>query len=156
MLHLTYVFGVRQVFTFMHMGGAQEKLELKMIGDVDAGAFTTFDADKAKCFNKADREKLLAVVEAAFGDIERFNQAVRKMLINAVHAKLEKEVSTLGMDVKAANWMIACMRLSRAGGSRMLPTGIAQKVEGVAKDSRTNLVTHIGPPNDDGMFIEDP
>lgn len=93
----------------MHMGGAQEKLELKMIGDVDAGAFTTFDADKAKCFNKADREKLLAVVEAAFGDIERFNQAVRKMLINAVHAKLEKEVSTLGMDVKAANWMIACM-----------------------------------------------
>ena len=169
MLHLTYVFGVRQVFTFMHMGGAQEKLELKMIGHIDDRAFTTFDADKAKCYDPGDRQKLLAVIEAAFGDIERFNQAVRKLLINAVHAKLEREVSTfekevskLGVDVKSAHSMIAWMRLSRAGGSRMPPTGIARTVEGRdgvanAKDSRTgsNLVTHIGPPND-GMFIEDP
>ena len=42
-----------------------------------AKEFKNFNAAKAQCFKVEDREKLLAVIEAAFGDFKEFNQCVR-------------------------------------------------------------------------------
>ena len=39
--------------------------------------FASFDAAKAECFKEEDRERLLAVVEAGFGNFEGFNTRVR-------------------------------------------------------------------------------
>ena len=36
-----------------------------------------FDAAEAQCFKQEDREKLLAVIEAGFGDFQEFNLDVR-------------------------------------------------------------------------------
>ena len=42
--------------------------------------FATFDAGKARCFLASDREHLLAVIEAGFGDFFDFNRAARNIL----------------------------------------------------------------------------
>ena len=39
--------------------------------------FAAFDAAKARCFLNKDRQRLLAVVEAGFGDFKDFNTRVR-------------------------------------------------------------------------------
>ena len=76
-----------EIFTFMRMGGAMERIELRLIanpGQDQAAAkkeltaqLATFNAAEAQCFKQEDRQKLLAVIEAGFGDFQDFNQAVR-------------------------------------------------------------------------------
>mgnify|MGYP007129134682 CR=1 FL=1 len=41
--------------------------------------FENFDAAKAECFLPKDRERLLAVIEAGFGDVREFNKIVRRI-----------------------------------------------------------------------------
>ena len=45
-----------------------------------ANSLTTFDAGKAQCFLPSDRQRLLAVIEAGFGDFRPFNLIVRSLL----------------------------------------------------------------------------
>ena len=71
----------------MRMGGAIARIEMKMIAHLDADKeeargrlaqqFERFDAAKAQCFKQEDRQRLLAVIEAAFGDFRQFNRLVR-------------------------------------------------------------------------------
>ena len=74
----------------MRMGGTRERIEVKTITHKDhtnpAAAkkelkkqFATFDAAKAECFLPKDKHRLLAVVEAGFGDFKVFNQRVRSI-----------------------------------------------------------------------------
>lgn len=39
----------------------------------------TFNAAKAECFKQEDRQKLLAVIEAGFGNFDEFNTGVREI-----------------------------------------------------------------------------
>ena len=79
-----------EIFTFMRMGGTRERIEVKMLMQKDhmdpAAAkkvlmrqFATFDAAKAECFLPKDKHRLLAIVEAGFGDFKVFNQLVRSI-----------------------------------------------------------------------------
>ena len=71
------------------MGGLEERIEVYMIaqwGQDPAQAreelmatFASFDAQKAQCFLQQDRERLLAVIEAGFGDFKEFNKLVRRI-----------------------------------------------------------------------------
>ena len=81
---------VMEIFTFLRMGGTRERIEVKMITHKDhthpAAAkkelkkqFATFDAAKAECFLPKDKHRLLAGVEAVFGDCKVFNQRVRSV-----------------------------------------------------------------------------
>ena len=64
------------------MGGAQDRVEIYLIAHPDDDQaeargllmeeFATFDAGKARCFLPSDREHLLAVIEAGFGDFDTF------------------------------------------------------------------------------------
>ena len=67
--------------TFKRMGGTADRIELEMIAD--RGKMTeqirSFDAAKAQCFKQEDRQKLLAVIEAGFGDFDVFNKAARQI-----------------------------------------------------------------------------
>ena len=53
-----------------HTHPAAAKRELKK-------QFATFDAAKAECFLPKDKHRLLAVVEAGFGDFQAFNTKMR-------------------------------------------------------------------------------
>ena len=76
-----------EIFTFMRMGGTRERIEVNMIMHKDKDPaeakkelkkqFATFDAAKAECFLPKDKHRLLAIVEAGFGDFEEFNKLMR-------------------------------------------------------------------------------
>ena len=84
-----------EIFTFLRMGGAKERIEIHLIANPDqnqaaakrelAAQLATFNAAKAECFKKEDRQKLLAVIEAGFGDFQDFNQDVRTVFLRGLH-----------------------------------------------------------------------
>ena len=76
-----------EIFTFMRMGSAMARIDVELVtnpGQDEAEAreelmaqLATFDAAEAQCFKPEDRQKLLAVIEAGFGNFEDFNKDVR-------------------------------------------------------------------------------
>ena len=80
------------------MGGDQGRVEIHLIAHPDDNQtearrqlteqFATFDAAKAQCFLAKDREHLLAVIEASFGDFYDFNRLARNLLTSRVRNAL--------------------------------------------------------------------
>ena len=85
---------VMEIFTFLFMGGKLERIEIHALSASDDAPtspadgrrsslsslkqqFATFDAAKAQCFLPQDKHRLLAVVEAGYGDFQQFNTCVR-------------------------------------------------------------------------------
>ena len=83
------------------MGGDQGRVEIHLIANPDddqtearrllTGQFATFDAGKARCFLASDREHLLAVIEAGFGDFDDFNRVARSLLASRLHEELSAD-----------------------------------------------------------------
>ena len=96
-----------ELFTFLKMGGQHERIRVFEVG-ADRSTLGKFDASKAQCFLYKDRERLLAVIEAGYGDFERFNMVVRGIL--------EPAVEKPGSLTKSKSW------LGRARGDQVLPT----------------------------------
>mmetsp|Transcript_115241 Transcript_115241/g.325651 ORF Transcript_115241/g.325651 Transcript_115241/m.325651 type:complete len:526 (+) Transcript_115241:104-1681(+) len=79
-----------ELFTFLRMGGELERI---IVIPIDANGstetvsesimqeFKTFDAKKAMCFYEKDRQHLLSVIEAGFGNFDVFNEIVRHALV---------------------------------------------------------------------------
>ena len=68
-----------ELFTFLKMGGEREAILTFELGDDPETrlALGKFDAAKAKCFLNKDRERLLAVIEAGYGDLGSFSKIVQ-------------------------------------------------------------------------------
>ena len=94
-------------FTFVRMGGTEERVEVHLISDSDTDQadywltrrllrqqFATFDAAKAQCFLASDREHLLAVIEAGFGDCTGFNRVARSVFAAAVGQRAQLAVAS--------------------------------------------------------------
>ena len=86
-----------EIFVFLHMGGSLDRITIEIIAHPDSvetdarqlltAQFACFDAAKAQCFKVEDREKLLAVIEAAFGDFKEFNRSVRAVFATRVRPR---------------------------------------------------------------------
>ena len=82
-----------ELFTFVQMHGAAapDHVDILPIGgagatlETVAGWFAGFRGERAKCFKQADRQKLLAVVEASMGDFKVFNTIVRDLFSRCTH-----------------------------------------------------------------------
>ena len=74
---------VMEIFVFVRMGGKQSNMVVRLLSGTDEGKLQQkllkFDAGKAKTFDPNDRERLWAVIEAAFGTFDPFNKIVRDM-----------------------------------------------------------------------------
>ena len=83
------------------VGGDQRRVEIHLIAHPDdhqtearrllKEQFASFDAGKARCFLASDREHLLAVIEAGFGDFHDFNRVARNLFasrISSCHSRL--------------------------------------------------------------------
>ena len=72
---------VMEIFVFVRMGGKDEDMVVRLLsGATDlAPALKKFDAGKAETFDPNDRERLWAVIEAAFGTFDPFNKIVRDL-----------------------------------------------------------------------------
>ena len=75
-----------ELFVYLRMGGQREGMIVRRLDDsVDlAVVLSRFDAGSARCFLDIDRQKLLAVIEAGFGDLGPFNRLVRNVLAERV------------------------------------------------------------------------
>ena len=90
------------------VGGAEERVELHLIANPDQDQkearrllmqrFATFDAAKAQCFLARDRDRLLAVIEASFGDFYDFNRVARSLFASRLHDH-ELELSSRSMSL---------------------------------------------------------
>ena len=79
------------------VGGAQERVEIYLIAHPNddqtearrllTEQFATFDAGKARCFLASDREHLLAVIEASFGDFRDFNRVARNLFASRISSR---------------------------------------------------------------------
>ena len=69
-----------ELFTFIETGGARERISVVELEAGVSAALAKFDGAKANCFLPKDKQKLLAVIEAGFGDMAPFNKVVRKIL----------------------------------------------------------------------------
>ena len=77
------------------VGGDQGRVEIHLIAHPEddqkearrllTKQFATFDAAKARCFLVSDREHLLAVIEAGFGDFDDFNRIARNLFASRLH-----------------------------------------------------------------------
>jgi len=71
-----------ELFVYVRMGGKAEDAAIKLLTGGHGGKeelasrFASFDASRAQCYLRRDRERLLAVVESAFGTTEPFNKIV--------------------------------------------------------------------------------
>ena len=72
-----------EVFTFVRMGGALERVEITPLATADDLSFETFAVENTKCFDDQDKAKLLTAIEAAFGAYAPFNSLVRGLLVGA-------------------------------------------------------------------------
>ena len=85
------------------VGGTEERVEIHLISNSDTDQadywltrrvlrqqFATFDAAKAQCFLTRDREHLLAVIKAGFGDCTGFNRVARAIFA-AVGERMQRD-----------------------------------------------------------------
>ena len=71
---------VMELFVFVQMGGSMERVTaLALPGKEVQRELATFDAAQSQCFKADDRERLLGIIEGAFGDFGVFNAKVRRI-----------------------------------------------------------------------------
>lgn len=69
-----------ELFVFLRVTEAPGRVTVLPVGGGDVSAACAhFDAAKALCYKRSDREHVLAVVEAGFGRLGAFNRVVRRM-----------------------------------------------------------------------------
>ena len=79
---------VIELFTWLQMGGAAERVRVSPLPPEEGAAvgvsldtqLATFDALQAQCYKADERQRLLGIIEEAFGDFKVFNAAVRSIL----------------------------------------------------------------------------
>ena len=160
--HIRRVLLYIQVFTFMHMGGTQERMEVRMIGDAsqlltDQFRRKGFNAAKAQCFKEEDRQKILAVIESAFGDIRGFNREVRSMLdMKVIEAAYEQRrrgtMKTVWAVAKQKQNVRTWRRRSRTTAQK---SDAYLSTETKVDCTASNEVRPIGPTNDGSLVLEE-
>ena len=122
------------------VGGDQRRVEIHLIAHPDDDQtearrllleqFATFDAGKARCFLASDREHLLAVIEAGFGDFYDFNRVARSLLARRVFDRNSSSWDLLkastNVDREPANLALRLQALARGRSTRAALLGRAR------------------------------
>jgi len=94
--YLSRLWCILEIFTHVHMGGAPGDIELVQVlregyelEDAWAieEAFCNFDVRACLCFDQADKERMLAMIESSFGTMRAFSDVVR-CIAGVVHRQL--------------------------------------------------------------------
>jgi len=87
--YMTRLWCIMELFTFAHMKAEPNRItlirvprELSEQGDLEQinHCLEKFDAQRCACFNLEDKERMLSMIVAAFGSLDRFNDVVRKLM----------------------------------------------------------------------------
>lgn len=82
----TRLWTIIELYTFVRMGAKNSRIIIENVGNAEAvtAAFRRIDVSKARCSIMRDKEHLLAVIEAGFGDLAPFSRLVRSILLPAM------------------------------------------------------------------------
>lgn len=76
-----------ELFTFVRSGGSLDAVVLKPLKLESAeSAIKDLDISKADCFQRQDKQRILAIVEANFGSSMQFNLSCRQILSSKLAA----------------------------------------------------------------------
>merc|ERR1712232_1356676 len=90
--YLSRLWCIVEIFTFVHMGGKVDRIKLVPLTrsghehEDEAAikeAFDHFDAEQCECSYAEDKDRMLTIIRAAFGDMIGFNNAVRDIIEQA-------------------------------------------------------------------------
>ena len=82
---------VMEVFAFLKIGRSRDELRVRQLAGTDLTVeLSRFDAARAKCFLATDRDRMLGVVESAFGELRPFNKLVRGLLTDSSQQTLSE------------------------------------------------------------------
>ena len=94
--YLSRVWCCLELFTWMQMGGGVERVTLLPINAEDSTIrgqlrerSAKFTVQRAQCFKEEERQRLLAIMESAYGDFEQFNLLVRQVITGLIDEALE-------------------------------------------------------------------
>ena len=80
-----------ELFVFLQMGGELHRVQALALPGKDVHReLSTFDAAKATCFKPEDRQRLLGIIESAYGDFASFNGKVCPQGVPARSARTER------------------------------------------------------------------
>jgi hypothetical protein len=89
--YLSRLWCIIEIFTYIMMGGKPSDIEVELVLRDDnqvaeeeqvaiISAFQRFDASGCRCFDPADKARILSIIETAFGTLAEFNGAVANVL----------------------------------------------------------------------------
>jgi hypothetical protein len=79
--YTTRLWCVVELFSYLRGGGTLERIAVEPL-DLDvADAIGSFTVEKADCTVRADKQRLLGIIEASFGSTAEFNNACRNILM---------------------------------------------------------------------------
>lgn len=81
-----------ELFTFLVMGAEKERVEVNRISNAPelSEGLVKFRSADAQCYKEEDRQRMLGVVESAYGTLEAFDEAVVRVLLNATVVESER------------------------------------------------------------------
>ena len=90
--YLTRLWCIVEIFTFVHMGGKPSDIIIlpaidgeqdELASLLDTSLSREFDARNCDCHVPEEKEKILTIIETAFGGYDAFNAEVRSLLQRA-------------------------------------------------------------------------
>ena len=166
------------VYLQMHDGLTRDDMLVIPIGkrgeSVDAvvASFSSFRGENAQCFKKEDREKMLAIIEASFGDFQLFDEQVRKALVKGVktfsfheskmgrdsEARRTRGTSILDEDlsdvVSEESSLSQRFAARRPPGVRKKSSPRGEAVSRVSEETRISWSSTIAPPSSAMQLLE--
>ena len=139
----TRLWCIMELFTFLWMGGSLSRITVKPIGtgmhrsegelrreqtELTRSLLHEFDVANATCFKQEERQRLLGVIEAAFGDFAAFNRLAQETFAQ----RLDFDLSETSMAATAKN-----KNVKKRSGSRDI-TGA----------TRENSLEQLRPPQE--------
>ena len=73
-----------EMFLYVQMGGDRERISVQLLSDDAKATLTTVSAARAQCFDPRERQRLLAVIESAFGNLGPFDEVLRHVLSTTI------------------------------------------------------------------------
>ena len=145
--YTTRLWCVVELFSYLRGGGTLERIAVEPL-DLDvADAIGSFTVEKADCTVRADKQRLLGIIEASFGSTAEFNNACRNILM----AKLSGSGATAKTitPMKSKRRPSAAEELSRG---ESLTTMLGKRSAKVAP-ADTSSIEELGATLEEGKML---
>ena len=84
-----------EMFVYVQLGGDRERITVLPLSDEAKTSLQTFRVRHAQCFRPEEKQRLLAVIEAGFGDVQPFDDIIRHILSTTIAEHTIADATTM-------------------------------------------------------------